>query len=221
VADWQLEQSDLDAARAALERVIELLPDTEQAHLAAQRIAHLASPEHLEDLHEPRKIALKHYEDRLGLKGDSVAPPPSEDPTETARRYVEHLNAHPLDYEVREKLASIYANDFKRLDLATSELEQLIATPNQTPKNVAHWLNMLADFQIRLANDAEVARATLQRVLDLFPNSAAANTARVRMSQLKLELNQNIRQRTVKLGSYEQNIGLKRMTSSGTNETQA
>jgi hypothetical protein len=41
------------------------------------------------------------------------------------------------------------------------------------------------------------------------------------MSQLKLELNQNIRQRTVKLGSYEQNIGLKRMTSSGTNETQA
>jgi hypothetical protein len=80
---------------------------------------------------------------------------------------------------------------------------------------------MLADFQIRLANDAEVARATLQRVLDLFPNSAAANTARVRMSQLKLELNQNIRQRTVKLGSYEQNIGLKRMTSSGTNETQA
>jgi tetratricopeptide (TPR) repeat protein len=218
VTDWQMERSDRAAALAALERIIERLPDTEEAHLAAQRIAHLASDADLAEMHEPRVIALKHSDDRIGLRVNPVAPPPSEDPAVTANRYVEHLREHPLDNEVREKLASIYATEFKRLDLATTELEQLIATPNQSPKNIAHWLNMLADYQIRLANDVDSARANLQRIIDLFPKSAAANTATIRMSQLRLELNQNTSQRTVKLGNYEQNIGLKRMSSSGTNE---
>jgi hypothetical protein len=80
---------------------------------------------------------------------------------------------------------------------------------------------MLADFQIRLCNDVENARETLQRIIDLYPNSAAANTATVRMSQLRLELNQNSVQRTLKLGTYEQNIGLKRMNSSGVNEKES
>jgi tetratricopeptide (TPR) repeat protein len=218
VADWQLELGNRDAAQAALERVIELLPDSEESQIAAQRIAHLASPEHLANMHEPRKLVVKHSDERIGLRGDTVEAPAVEEPNSIAQRYLNHLSDHPLDIETREKLALLYSSEFKRLDLATGELEQLIATPNQTPKNIAHWLNMLADFQIRLANDVDLARQTLQRVIDLNPNGAAANTARVRLSQLKLELNQNASQRTVKLGNYEQNIGLRRMTSSGTNE---
>jgi TolA-binding protein len=221
VADWQLERSDRDAAQAALERIIERLPDTEEAQIAAQRIAHLASPEHLAEMQSPRLLTVKHTDDRMGLRGAGAAPIPSEDPAVAANRYVEHLREYPLDNEVREKLALVYANDFKRLDLATAELEQLITTPNQTPKHIAHWLNMLADFQIRLCNDVENARETLQRIIDLYPNSAAANTATVRMSQLRLELNQNSVQRTLKLGTYEQNIGLKRMNSSGVNEKES
>jgi tetratricopeptide (TPR) repeat protein len=218
VADWQLERSDRDAARAALERIIERLPNTEGAQLATQRIAHLASAEYLADMQQPRVITVKHSDERIGLRTESVAPVETEDVAETANRYVQHLRNYPLDNEVREKLAVLYATEYKRLDLASGELEQLISAPNQTPKNIAHWLNMLADFQVKLANDVELARQTLQRVIDLYPRSAMANTATVRMSQLKLELNQNISQRTLKLGSYEQNIGLKRMTSSGTKE---
>jgi tetratricopeptide (TPR) repeat protein len=218
VADWQMDNSDRDAARAALERIIERLPGTEEAQVAAQRIAHLASAEHLADMHSPRVIAMKHSEERIGLRTEPVVPAPTESVSETAQRYVQHLQEYPLDNEVRERLASLYATEFKRLDMATAELEQLITTPNQTPKNIAHWLNMLADFQIRLANDSELARETLQRVVELYPKSAMANTATVRMSQLKLELNQNSGQRTLKLGTYEQNIGLKRMSSSGTTE---
>jgi tetratricopeptide (TPR) repeat protein len=218
VADWQLEQSNLEGARAALERVVELLPDTPESHLALQRIAHLASPEDLADMHQPRTLVVKHIDDRLGLRTDPAAPAPSENPNVTAQRYLDHLMVHPLDNETREKLAIVYASEFKRLDLAAGELEQLIATPNQSQKNVAHWLNLLADFHIRLANDLDRARETLQRIIDLNPAAATANTARIRMSQLRLELNQNSSQRTLKLGSYEQNIGLKKMTSSGTNE---
>src|SRR3954462_12256300 len=38
VADWQMDRSDRDAARGALERIIERLPATEEAQVAAQRI---------------------------------------------------------------------------------------------------------------------------------------------------------------------------------------
>jgi TolA-binding protein len=217
-ADWQLERGDRESARAALERIIDRLPATEEAQLAAQRIAHLASPEYLADMQQPRVISIKHSDERIGLRTEPMAPVETEDIATTANRYVQHLRDYPLDNEVREKLAVLYATEYKRLDLASSELEQLISAPNQTPKNISHWLNMLADFQVKLANNVELARQTLQRVIDLYPRSAMANTATVRMSQLKLELNQNIGQRTLKLGSYEQNIGLKRMTSSGTNE---
>src|SRR5262245_50760172 len=63
-ADWELRfREDPEAARRALERIIDLLPDTEQAQLARQRIAHLATPEHLAGHHEPHRIALRHFDD--------------------------------------------------------------------------------------------------------------------------------------------------------------
>jgi tetratricopeptide (TPR) repeat protein len=217
-ADWQLERADPEGARFALEKILQRLPDTAEAQVAAQRIAHIASPEHLAAKHAPRLLVVQHNDEHIGLRTEAMAAPASEDPAATAHAYLEHLRDHPLDNEVREKLAMLYAREFQRLDLATAELEQLITTPNQTPKNIAHWLNMLADFQIRLANDIGLARETLQRIIDLNPGSAAANNAAVRLSQLRLELNQNASQRTVKLGNYEQNIGLKRMTSGGVNE---
>ena len=218
LAEWHLNFANGESARACFERIIERLPDTEESHIAIQRIAHIASPEDMAEMREPRVIALPHSEERIGLRTTAPPAPVPQTPTQVAQKYVEHLRDHPLDNEVREKLAVVYATDFKRMDLASAELEQLIATPNQTPKNVAHWLNMLADFHIRLANNAELARQTLQRIIDLYPKSAVAMNAASRISQLKLELNQNTTQRTVKLGNYEQNIGLKRMSSAGANE---
>jgi tetratricopeptide (TPR) repeat protein len=218
LAEWHLHFGNGESARATFERIIERLPDTEQSHVAIQRIAHIASPEHMAEMHEPRVIVVPHSDERVGLRTTPPPAPVAQTPSQIAQKHIDHLRDHPLDNEAREKLAVLYATDFNRLDLATAELEQLIATPNQTPKNVAHWLNQLADFQIRLTNNADLARQTLQRIIDLYPKSAVAANAAVRISQLKLELNQNTTQRTLKLGSYEQNIGLKRMSSAGANE---
>ena len=212
LAEWHLHFANGESARACFERIIERLPDTEESHIAIQRIAHIASPEHMAEMQEPRVIVVPHSEERIGLRTTPPPAPVEQTPTQIAQKYVEHLREHPLDNEVREKLAVVYATDFKRMDLASAELEQLIATPNQTQKNVAHWLNMLADFHIRLTNNADLARQTLQRIIDLYPKSAVAMNATSRISQLKLELNQNTTQRTVKLGTYEQNIGLKKTT---------
>ena len=79
------------------------------------------------------------------LKSSEHLRPAEMDPEQLAAVYVKHLEQHPLDTEVREKLAVIYANHYKRLDLATLELNQLIEEPNQPVKRVAHWLNLLAD----------------------------------------------------------------------------
>lgn len=216
-ADWHLKfDRDPGAARAALERIIERLPDTEEARIALQRIAHLATPEHLAQ-HE-RVIALPHQERKLGLESKQIEAAPEESAEARINGFVERLREFPEDNETRELLARAYADDLKRLDLATLELEQLIAAPHQKRQHIVHWLNLLADAQIKLAGDVALARQTLQRIVELFPDSAGAATAQVKMSQLNLQLNQRAPQRTVKMGSYEQNIGLRKMNSSGSRE---
>jgi tetratricopeptide (TPR) repeat protein len=123
---------------------------------------------------------------------------------------VKHLERHPLDTEAREKLAIIYAEHYQRLDLATFELEQLIEQPEQSAKHVAHWLNLLADLQIRLGADYETARRTLEKIIKRFPDLSVTEMARTRLGRLKFELKGQKETPSVKLGVYEQNIGLKR-----------
>jgi hypothetical protein len=53
-------------------------------------------------------------------------------------------------------------------------------------------------------------RATVQRIIDLYPKSAAADVAANRITLLKLELKATKEAGpAVKLGTYEQDIGLK------------
>jgi outer membrane protein assembly factor BamD (BamD/ComL family) len=212
LADWQLKLcQDREAARQALERIIAQFPDSEMSALASQRIAHLASAEHLLAYHDPKPIVVKPGVENLGLQlaGAPQLHAPEIAPATQAAEYVRHLVEHPLDTEAREKLAILYADHYGRLDLAADQMEQLIAHPNQPAKRVVHWLNLLADLQIRHGADYEAARQTLQRIVDLFPNSAAGENARSRLSVLKLELKGKEKGQTVTLGQYEQDIGLK------------
>jgi len=64
-------------------------------------------------------------------------------------------------------------------------------------------------LQIKLGGDAALARQTFQRIIDTFPKSAAAENARNRIAYLNLQLKPQQKSQVVKLGSYEQNIGLK------------
>jgi len=126
-----------------------------------------------------------------------------------AAELVEHLQSHPLDAESRANLAVIYADHYDRMDLAADQLEQLITYPNQPAKRVVQWLNLLADLQMRHGAKYDAVRATVQRVIDLFPGSPAAEMAANRIVHLKLELKGKEKSQSVKLGSYEQDIGLK------------
>jgi tetratricopeptide (TPR) repeat protein len=212
MADWHLKVGqDRQAAQRCLEKVIQLLPDTEFALSAAQRVAHLDTAEALLSAYERKKFIVPEGVRNVGLL--KRPPPPQrieKDPELLAAEYVRHLEQHPLDMEVRERLAVIYAGHYARLDLAADELEQMIAQPNQPGRLIVHWLNLLADLQVRAGVDYETVRQTLQRVIDRDPNLAAAEIARKRLALLKLELKANETNQTVKLGTYEQHLGLKK-----------
>jgi uncharacterized protein (DUF1499 family) len=211
LADWQLKYGqDIDAARQALERIVAKYPGTEEAQIAAQRIAHLGSTETLLALREPAKIQIKPGVQNIGLmKDSSILRPKEEDPAAKAAEYVQHLSQYPADAEVREKLALIYANHYERLDLAAAELNQLIEQPNQPAKQVARWLHVLCDLQVKYTRDEQLARQTLERIIDKFPGLAAAEVARTRIEHLRLEIHGRKQSETIQLGVYEQNLGLK------------
>lgn len=211
IADWHLHFSkNGEAARHALEKIRERFPDTEYALMAAQRIAHLATPEHLLAAHDRKKVRVPHTVEYLGLEKDlSRFKPPEPDWQKRAEDFVKHLEQHPLDMEAREKLAVFYAEHFGRLDLATDQLQQLIQLRANSPQHVAHWLNLLADLQVKGGLDYDTVRATLLTIADLHPQSSVAEVARNRIDRLRLEFKAKEKSQAVALGSYEQRLGLK------------
>ena len=217
LADWQLQYGqDREAAHRSLQKIIDLLPDTEFALTAAQRIAHLGNAEMLLSPHDRKKYTVPQALPNLGLvKPRPDIQPVEKDPGLQAADYVNHLKFHPLDTEAREKLAILYTDHYHRLDLAADQLEQMIAEPHQPTRLVVHWLNLLADLQIRSGADFDTVKETLMRIIDTYPKLAAAEIARKRIDLLKLELKGREKNAAVKLGTYEQKLGLKQARHGG------
>lgn len=212
LADWQLKLfQDAWSARIALQRIVDKYPDTDLALVAKQRIAHVGGTgKTLMATHERGPVFVPEGVKNVGLLESSAHLVPAETaPEEQASAYVKHLQEHPDDTDARERLAIIYARHYRRLDLATIELEQMIGEPNHHPKRIAHWLNLLADLQIHCGADYETARATLEKIMELFPDYAVADLARSRLAHLKLEFKALEKTDNKTLGVYEQNIGLK------------
>ena len=188
-----------------------LLPETEFSNNASQRIAHLASKETLLASHEVRAIHLKEGVRDLGLRAPGAASivPKGQSPEEVAQQLVAHLQEHPLDNEARERLAVLYAEHYQRPDMAIQQLEELITAPNQPGKEVARWLNTVADLQLRSGADYDTILATLHRVVEQFAGSAPAEIALQRIEHLRLELKGRQTTQVIKMGTYEKDVGLK------------
>jgi tetratricopeptide (TPR) repeat protein len=212
MADWYLKyEVNVDAARSFLEQIVVQFPETEFALTAQQRIAHLANPNHALDPHDRKRMVVKPAVKNLGLliERKPVEVMTHVDSPDLVAGYVAHLQEHPMDFEVREKLAAAYADHYQRLDLATDQFEQMIAAPGQPTRKITHWLNMLADLQVRHGADLAAVQATLERALATDPNAPDAQVTRTRLAQVGLELKGQRKTAGLKMGTYEQNIGLK------------
>jgi outer membrane protein assembly factor BamD (BamD/ComL family) len=207
LADWHLKLAqDPEFARVDLEKIIQRFPDSQFAQTASQRIAHLGSVDSLLAGHERPTLALKHFDPYRKLATEDA----ERDSETEARLCLAKLEQHPLDTEAREKLAMIYANDYHRLDLAEEQLEQLIAQPTQRNRQVARWLNLLAELQMKLANDISGAEKTIRRIQELFPNTAYAEQASARLAYLPLEAKRNQQTQSIKLTLHDKDLGLKK-----------
>jgi tetratricopeptide (TPR) repeat protein len=213
LADWYLKlMVDVDSARAALQKIIERYPHTEQALQAEQRIAHLVGVgKNLLGMYDRQTITVPVGFQNIGLLDSTEFLQPQEiEPGQLAAAHVKHLAEHTHDSEVREKLATIYARDFKRLDLATLELMQLINETRHSSKQIAGWLNLLANFQIELGADVATVRATLEQIVERFPALPLAEVTKRRLARINSELKgQEQPSAGIKMGVYEQNLGLK------------
>ena len=212
LADWHLKFfQDAYSARIAMQRIVQKYPDTGLALVAKQRIAHLEGTEkNLLDAQTRQPTAVPEGVKSVGLLESSAHLVPADaSPEQVAAAYVKQLQEHPDDTEARERLALIYAAHYKRLDMATTELEQMINEPNHPPKRVAHWLNLLADLQVRGGADYDTARATLEKIVQMFPDYAVAELARSRLAHLRLEFKALEQTPNKTMGEYEQNVGLK------------
>jgi tetratricopeptide (TPR) repeat protein len=209
LADWHLKYGqDPESARAALEQVIAQLPDTEHSLAASQRIAHLGNMEMHLGHHEKKFIVPKGPKNRGLMQSPPEIKPAEINPEELIAQHLSHLETHPLDMEVRGELARLYG-EVGRLDLAREHLEQIINHPQQNARAAAHWLNLLADLQVRAGEDYESIKQTLDRIIECAPGSALAGTALTRISHLRLELKSLEKTTMVKMGTYEQRLGLK------------
>ena len=211
LADWHMKLAqDPESSRLALEKIIERFPDSNFSQTASQRIAHLGSVDSLLATHERPTIALKHFEQQDLQNPQNDAAKSLPDAATRASDCLRQLEKHPLDPEARENLALIYAHEYQRLDLAAGELEQLIAQPNQPSKQIVRWLNLLADLQIKIGNNISAAHQTVLRIRELFPQSASAEQATLRLEYLRSEARRNEKTGDVKMGVYEKDLGLRK-----------
>lgn len=210
-ADIQLHHlKDPAAAREVLEAIRTAAPNSESARIAEQHLAHLESGSLASTTRMP--IQLVHRDIQLGLTADLGASQTVEtDPNAEANQLLQALEAHPLNWEARENLATLYSERFGRPDLAILELRQLASMEGMAEKRIVSWLNRIADNHLRISPpDLDGARSALEEIQVRFPESVGSIQASQRISLLQRSARNMETRAPIKIGEYEQNIGLKR-----------
>ena len=191
LADWYRKlKGDPEAARRALEVIVNRLPGTHLARMAQLRAAQLPrtaaefreqqlnKPVHLPALHDPLDDG----------KGESASAP---DPA-AARRRAAQLEARvkdqPDDPTPREELARLSASALGKPAAAIAHAEKLLALSDQPPEKRAAWLGLIASWQLEGLKDLASGSETLRRIIREFPATPTAFAAQRRLLHLDLEL---------------------------------
>lgn len=209
LADWELEVAkNPDAARAALSQIVELFPDSEISRSAQQRLLRLPTKEDLAD----RELTHTHKlpSQRTSAEQAAAEAASGRNPDSEAALLTDRLTAHPDDDEARERLAAIYAERYKRVDMATDQMEQLISDPRQPRDETVRRLNLLAQFHLRFALDGDAARNCLRRIIDMFPGTPAANLAATEIQTMPDTATLRRKSEAVPMVEAEKDLGLKR-----------
>ncbi|MDD5138990.1 MAG: tetratricopeptide repeat protein [Verrucomicrobiales bacterium] len=105
-------------------------------------------------------------------------------PLEAVVEIRKQLAKFPNDYEGVALLASIQAEDMKDLPGAEITFNHFCDRKDAPPLQVAAALTQLADWHLKIAQDADSARAVLEKIIARFPGTALAAQAAQRIAHL-------------------------------------
>jgi hypothetical protein len=146
-------------------------------------------PSTAEDVRESRSPHLI----RLPALGDSLDQELPGPRMERAKAEIQanscrsRLKQHPNQWETREKLARLLAEELEQPEPAIAELKLLLDAETSPPAKKPEWLSLMAAWHLRLRNDRPAARAILQRLVSEHPNTVQAMAARRRLELMKRE----------------------------------
>lgn len=190
LADWHLKLAeDPVAARRALEGICQRFPGTHLERMARQRIDRLPlTREELRQQREGKPLHLPALNDGLDDVPEHHVPDIKHEAAAQAKQWVEKLKQDPDDVSAREELARILAEHLDRPDWALEQIDLLTQMPGQSERKRAEWLSLMAAWQMRYARDTAAARATLERLIREYPQSAQAFAAQRRLNLIDTEL---------------------------------
>jgi chromatin segregation and condensation protein Rec8/ScpA/Scc1 (kleisin family) len=190
LADCHLKhRGDPNAARRALEVIISRLPGSHLARMAQLRASQL--PRTAEEWREQQVNKPFHLPALRDPLDETAATPASplmvKEATARAAQLKARLKNQPDDLAPREELARLLAGPLNQVAAAITQVETLIARPDQPPDKIADWLGLIAAWQIEQLHDLDAGRATLHRLIREHPKSPTAFAAQRRLLHLDRE----------------------------------
>jgi hypothetical protein len=188
LADWQLKTArDPEAARRALQMIVDRLKGTHLAHMAELRLNQLPkTAAELREQQAARPIPLPALGDSLDREEPGELPEVERRQAACqANECVEQLKSDPNSSQARERLARIFTEQLGRSDLGLEQLHLLLNMPAQPEGKRAEWLALAAAWYLKYRHDRETGRRFLQRLADEFPDTPHAFAARQRLERMK------------------------------------
>ena len=219
IADWELDIfNSITCATQSLEKIRETYPGTKAAQLAAQRIASIEFYD--ESILAPTKIS-DSYNDIVEQSSRSeinegLLKIPKKEKTDNENESekllsicLKRVEDHPESIINREDLARYYFDHKKEWEMAIKQYELLISMPGASTKQKVEWLNKIVDIKVKSGTRLEEITPILDRVVNINPESAAANRAQSRIMHLPIEIRvANKKKVPLKLKQHDEDLGL-------------
>ncbi|HEY3863806.1 MAG TPA: tetratricopeptide repeat protein [Verrucomicrobiae bacterium] len=103
---------------------------------------------------------------------------------EAEQAVIEELESCEDDFEGWMMLAGLYADQFRDLPAARKVIRDTCEHPGTSPSQFAVACHRLADWELKLAQDPDAARAALESICRRHPKSHLDHMARLRINQL-------------------------------------
>jgi len=189
LADWQLEiWENPDGARNALELLCRKVPNSHFAKMAQQRISQLPRDEkELEERKKPKPMRLPSLREEFKPTVSREDPGAKITAKTDADRLVEKLTEDPNDFDARERLARILAEELNQPDLAIEQLNLLIELADPSDEQKGKWLAQIAAWELYLKNDPERFRTVLKQIIADYPQTSHAFAAQRRLYLLDMD----------------------------------